>query len=179
MNKVHYMSKYQAWMTPKSFLKHVREYCRRFGYTRIGLDPASTKDNPTGAWTYYTPDSVAKGGGLGMPWTGLGPVFCNPPYGREVGKWTGKARYESKLGNARSSWPILMLVPSRTDTRWYHEAGFTAKCEVKGRLKFEDENGAAKTSAPFPSVVLLWARQSAQVRVFKSVFDEVGLVWTR
>ena len=47
-----------------------------------------------------------------------------------------------------------MLLPARTDTRWFHEFIYD-KSEirfVKGRLKF----GNASASAPFPSMVVIF-----------------------
>ena len=47
-----------------------------------------------------------------------------------------------------------MLIPSRTDTRWFHEWVY-GKAElrfVKGRLRFNDSKG----SAPFPSLVVVY-----------------------
>jgi site-specific DNA-methyltransferase (adenine-specific) len=38
-------------------------------------------------------------------------VFCNPPYGREIGRWVEKA-YESSLAGAL----VVCLLPARTDT---------------------------------------------------------------
>jgi hypothetical protein len=46
-----------------------------------------------------------------------------------------------------------MLIPSRTDTKYWHD--FVMKGEVrfiKGRLKFGD----AKANAPFPSAVVIF-----------------------
>ena len=49
-----------------------------------------------------------------------------------------------------------MLIPSRTDTRWFHEYVYQkSNVEIrfiKGRLKF----GGAKNSAPFPSMILIF-----------------------
>lgn len=50
--------------------------------------------------------------------------------------------------------PRRMLLPARTDTRWFHEFIY-GKAEirfVRGRLKF----GNATNSAPFPSMVVVW-----------------------
>lgn len=47
-----------------------------------------------------------------------------------------------------------MLVPSRTDTRWFHDWVY-GKAElrfIKGRLHFND----SKDSAPFPSLVAVY-----------------------
>lgn len=50
-----------------------------------------------------------------------------------------------------------MLIPARTDTRWFHEYIYN-KAEVrfiKGRLKFGD----AKENAPFPSMIVVFERR--------------------
>ena len=47
-----------------------------------------------------------------------------------------------------------MLLPARTDTKWFHEFVLN-KAEIrfiKGRLKFGDGNN----SAPFPSMVVIY-----------------------
>lgn len=73
----------------------------------------------------------------------------NPPYGREIGKWLKKA-YESALEGAI----VVCLIPSRTDTRWWHEYVMRAReiRYIRGRLKFGD----SKNSAPFPSSVVVF-----------------------
>ena len=49
---------------------------------------------------------------------------------------------------------VVGLVPSRTDTAWWHDWVMRADeiRLVKGRLKF----GEHKNSAPFPSAVVVW-----------------------
>jgi hypothetical protein len=71
----------------------------------------------------------------------------NPPYGREIGRWTAKA--------LRSGALVVGLLPARTDTRWFHDHIYgKAKIRfIKGRLKF----GEAKDSAPFPSMIVIWS----------------------
>jgi hypothetical protein len=53
-----------------------------------------------------------------------------------------------------------MLIPSRTDTRWWHEDVMTADeiRFVKGRLKFGD----AVNAAPFPSAIVVWHGKNNQ-----------------
>lgn len=49
---------------------------------------------------------------------------------------------------------VVMLLPSRTDTRWFHDY-ILGKAEIrflKGRLKF----GNSKNSAPFGSLIAVW-----------------------
>ena len=53
---------------------------------------------------------------------------------------------------------IVMLIPARTDTSYFHECIY-GKAEIRflrGRLKFEDENGEAMNPAPFPSMVVIF-----------------------
>lgn len=47
-----------------------------------------------------------------------------------------------------------MLLPARTDTKWFHEYiyGRAEVRFVRGRLKF----GGSKNSAPFPSMVVVF-----------------------
>lgn len=80
-------------------------------------------------------------------------MFCNPPYGRNIGEWCEKAYTESQKPGAL----VVMLIPSRTDTRWFHDWVY-GKAElrfVKGRLKFGD----SPYNAPFPSMVAIYRYQ--------------------
>lgn len=52
-------------------------------------------DENTKCSTYYTKEQD----GLSMPW--FGTCWCNPPYGREIGKWVAKA-YAASQGGLRS-----------------------------------------------------------------------------
>ena len=77
-------------------------------------------------------------------------VFVNPPYGREIGNWVEKAyKTNEEHGNL-----VVMLLPARTDTKWFHDFIYH-KAEIRfirGRLKFGD----SKNSAPFPSMVVIY-----------------------
>jgi site-specific DNA-methyltransferase (adenine-specific) len=95
---------------------------------------------------HFTLDPCPIGGWDGLLRSWLGErVYCNPPYGNTIAKWLIKAR-EAELA--------VYLLPSRTDTRWWHE--FVMKADeirfIKGRLKF----GEAKHSAPFPSAIVIY-----------------------
>jgi phage N-6-adenine-methyltransferase len=148
------------WQTPDNVLELVRE----FGRGVISLDPCTVADNPTGALRYYTPDSD----GLSQPWDGPGLVFCNPPYGRELGPWAWKMRTEATKGAE-----IIGLVPARTDTRWWHDYVASADAVLfwRGRLKFK----GASASAPFPSALPYWGPRPDH---FAYVFRNHGL-WVR
>ena len=75
--------------------------------------------------------------------------FVNPPYGKDITRWIQKGYREYLLGNT-----VVFLLPSRTDTRWWHD--FIMKATeirfIKGRLKFDDQ----KNSAPFPSAIAIF-----------------------
>jgi site-specific DNA-methyltransferase (adenine-specific) len=131
-------SKTCEWATPQDFFDLLD---RRHG--PFDLDPAATPENAKCA-RYYTREQD----GLSQPWTGR--VFCNPPYGRDIGRWLAKARQSIQSGEAEV---VVLLLPARTDTAWWHE--YATQGEVtylKGRLRF----GGAESVAPFPSVVLVF-----------------------
>ena len=88
-----------------------------------------------------------------------GAVFCNPPYGRETGKWVRKAWEEAQKGTT-----IVLLIPARTDTAYFHDYiyGWAEIRFVRGRLRFTDEEGKAYQAAPFPSMVVIYNRRSKQ-----------------
>jgi hypothetical protein len=75
--------------------------------------------------------------------------FVNPPYGKEIGKWIQKGYEQSLKGKI-----VVFLLPSRTDTGWWHD--FVMKAAeirfIRGRLKFDDH----KNSAPFPSAIAIF-----------------------
>lgn len=132
------------WATPQSFFDALN---REFSFT---LDPCSTHENAKCEKHYTKEDD-----GLSKNWGGE-KVFCNPPYGRELPKWVKKCYEESRHAD------VVMLIPARTDTRWFHDYIY-GKAEIrfiKGRLKF----GNSKQSAPFPSMVVIYrASQGVQM----------------
>src|SRR5262245_50599239 len=81
----------------------------------------------------------------------------NPPYGREIALWMEKA-----FSSAQAGATVVCLVPSRTDSRWWHR--FAMQGEVRflaGRLRF----GNAAHCAPFPSAIVIfrpWAKEAIE-----------------
>jgi hypothetical protein len=159
------------WQTPDSLLELVR---RALGY--IGLDPCTVRDNPTDAHAICSPEVGLDG--LTTVWAGCGPVYVNPPYGRELPKWVAKCVEEAGKGAE-----IVLLVPARPDTRWFqnayklapapngnHGAPWTPPTILfwKGRLKFK----GAPASAPFPSALFYWGPRADK---FRQVFAGRGL----
>jgi hypothetical protein len=79
--------------------------------------------------------------------------FVNPPYGKEITKWIRKGYGESLKGKT-----VVCLLPSRTDTAWWHD--FVMKAHeirfIRGRLRFDDQ----KNSAPFPSAIAVFKNKN-------------------
>ena len=76
-------------------------------------------------------------------------TYCNPPYGRGIGAWLRKGYAESKQGKT-----VVFLLPSRTDTKWWHEyVALASEIRfIRGRIKFK----GARYNAPFPSVIVIF-----------------------
>jgi hypothetical protein len=56
-----------------------------------------------------------------------------------------------RLTNMRGGNTVILLLPARTDTKWFHNYCIEHEIEfLKGRLKF----GNAINSAPFPSMIV-------------------------
>ncbi len=80
-------------------------------------------------------------------------MFCNPPYSN-ISSWVEKAFRETRNDNTL----VVLLIPARTDTRYFHDYIYN-KAEirfVKGRLRFENPFVDKTTSAPFPSMVVIF-----------------------
>lgn len=140
INKGLMTSNTDEWATPKDFFDELN---KEFNFT---LDPCATNENHK-CEKFYTKEDD----GLSKDWRNE-IVFCNPPYGREIGKWVEKAFKTNQLNMGDN--PIVMLLPARTDTKYFHEYIYN-KAEIrfiKGRLKFGD----ATNSAPFPSMVVIF-----------------------
>ena len=129
-----------TWGTPGWLIERLN------GEFHFTLDAAATAGNAL-CRRYYTAEDDA----LAKPWRGR--VWCNPPYSR-VGEFVAKAWEEVEAGRAEV---VVLLVPSRKDTRWWHDY-VEGKAEVRfirGRLKFS----GSKNSAPFPSALLVLRRE--------------------
>lgn len=148
LNQGLFSSEKQDWCTPQQFFD---ELDAEFHFV---LDAAATHQNSK-CKRCFTPEDD----GLIQNWDMGGAVYCNPPYGKEISLWVKKAYEEAQKGTT-----IVMLIPARTDTKYFHEYIYH-KAEirfVKGRLKFTDENGTPKGTAPFPSMVVIYNRKDNQ-----------------
>lgn len=96
---------------------------------------------------HFNDDPCPLGGVLGLDREWGTSTFVNPPYS-EISKWVKYAYEQSQKGKT-----VVMLIPSRTDTKWWHEYCMKGEIRfIKGRLKFGD----AKNSAPFPSAIIIF-----------------------
>lgn len=128
------------WSSPQHIIDEV---VAEFG--TINLDPAASHDNAV-APRYYTKEV----NGLQLAWN-ADLVFVNPPYGRILNQWVAKALQEFDAGRAKT---IVMLLPSRTCTRWFHSLYERDEVEIRfirGRLKYGD----GTSPAPFPSILVV------------------------
>ena len=125
--QVHFSSATDRWATPVDVYQALDdEFCFDF-------DPCPLDGTENGLATLF------------LSWEGR-RVFCNPPYGPGIAKWLERG-LEANLA--------VFLIPSRTDTKWFHEIVLPNAEEIrfiKGRLKFGD----AVNSAPFPSMIVIF-----------------------
>ena len=127
------------WETPQALFEELD------GKYHFTLDPCSTHENAK-CEKHFTVEED----GLAQSWEGE-TVFCNPPYGRGIGKWVRKCSEESVHAS------IVLLIPARTDTAYFHDYIYrkTRVEFIRGRLKFE-VGGVAMQSAPFPSMLVFF-----------------------
>jgi phage N-6-adenine-methyltransferase len=136
MNAVHYSSKTVEWSTPPALFAKLDA---EFGFT---LDACATPENAK-CLRYFTREEDS----LKQRWTGV--VWCNPPYGRDIARWTNKAMLEALYGAT-----VVALLPAKTETRWWFEHVLSSR-EIRflrGRIRF----GGRNVNAPFPSAVVVW-----------------------
>lgn len=133
MNDVLFSSRTDLWSTPQWLFDDLN---REFHFT---LDACAFPSNAK-CPNFFSPEI----NGLCQDWMGV--VWCNPPYGRYIGEWIKKA--------SLSPCTVVMLLPARTDTAWFHDYIY-GRAEIRflrGRLRFGD----ARNCAPFPSMIVVF-----------------------
>jgi len=140
-----YSSLSGEWRTPQGLFN---ELDREFDFN---LDPCASTDSAK-CGIFFGP----KENGLATSWRLFGEpsrAFVNPPYGRQIGAWIKKGYEESLDGTL-----VVMLLPARTDTAWWHDYVMKATeiRYIRGRLHFLDEWGLDRGPAPFPSCVVIF-----------------------
>lgn len=136
------------------------------------LDPCSNHTSVVGAErSIARPDD-----GLSASWAGARSVFLNPPFGKGLPKWVGRA-----LGHWRDEGAsVLLLLPAAVDTRHWQELVSTADgvCFLRGRVRFV----GAPACAPFATAVVLWAGGAGEARRgvlerWREAFGPMGNLW--
>ena len=133
-----FTSNSDLWETPQDLFDKLNSIFH------FDLDVCAVKENAK-CKRFYTPEQD----GLTKPWDGV-CNWCNPPYGRQISEWVKKAYHTAEDGRI-----VVMLLPARTDTHWFHDYIYYGKSEIhfiRGRLKF----GNSKNSAPFPSMIVVF-----------------------
>lgn len=157
-----FTSERDDWCTPPAFVEAVRQV---FGV--IELDPCSNASSDVGARVAWTEEDD----GLSRDWTEHGTVYVNPPYGDAIGQWVDKCIESAHYTD------VIALVPSRTDTAWFHrilEMAFHIPTTIgfyKGRLTFK----GAPNPAPFPSAVVYWGERGEFQDVFHPLCTRLWL----
>ena len=135
-NDLMFSSKTGKWDTPQDLIDDLA--------TVFNWDLDVCASRPNVCDTFWTEGDDA----LSRIWNNYRMKWCNPPYGRGVSHWYKKAWLSSPDGTT------VMLVPARTDTKYWHEfvPDATLVVFIKGRLRF----GEATNSAPFPSAFVVF-----------------------
>lgn len=125
---VHFMSERLDWQTPDAVYDKLDEEFK-FDHDPCPANWDGKVDGLTSEWGQSN--------------------FVNPPYGRELTKWIEKGYNESRKGKT-----VVFLIPSRTDTKWWHNYCMEADeiRFIKGRLRFK----GARNDAPFPSAIIIF-----------------------
>ena len=140
MDKVLFSSDRMDWETPSGLFNELNTIYE------FDIDVAASEKNHK-CESYFTKEDNA----LDQVWEGN--IFCNPPYGRDIKNWLKKG-YEEHLRDPERF--IVFLIPSRTDTTYWHDYIFNkAHIDfIKGRLKFE-VGGVPSKRAPFQTTVIV------------------------
>jgi hypothetical protein len=126
-------------------------------------DPAQTDNGLRDSWLTGVLDAKCNAMYAKEPLPSL--VYVNPPYGSALADWSQKIAAEANAGLE-----IVALVPSRTDTDWFHTLWESARTTLlwKGRLKFL----GADNYAVFPSALFYFGKRE---EVFIKAFADKGI----
>jgi hypothetical protein len=125
------------WLTPPELLSALGPF---------DLDPCAPTVRP---WPMATTHYTVASDGLKLPW--FGRVWCNPPYGRETGRWLAKL---AEHGNG------IALIFARTETDVFFSQVWARADGVlflRGRLHFHHVDGTrAEHNSGAPSCLVAY-----------------------
>lgn len=150
---VHFSHKSDEWETPQELFDNLN-----IEFGGFNMDVAANSTNAKCSFFCFKDERFD---GLKQNW--MKKNWCNPPYSL-VKEFCLKATEEAKKGNL-----TVMLIPARTDTKFFHEYIYNKpNVEVrflKGRLKFINPEGkllrgtkmnGSNNCAPFPSMIVVF-----------------------
>lgn len=176
VTKITLSSNKQDWLTPNYFIDLVRLL------GPIALDPCGNPYSFVNAWTtFYGLNHID---GLIARW--FVPkdtvVWCNPPYGRTLDKWTNKMATEGEA-IAKANAHLVALIPARTGTGYWDRyiwpfadavCFWTGGTQHPSRMCFYDLSGRpADTGATFDAAVVYFGKRRDR---FQQVFGSYGNV---
>ena len=138
--KTKFQSHEQEWETPDELFDRLDQEFH------FDIDLAADATNAK-CRRYYSEKTNA----LTQTWQGTG--FLNPPYGarkHRLSDWVRKAYLETR----KAGCTVVMLIPARTNTRWWHDYCMKA-AEIRllnGRPKFGD----AQHGLPQPLAIVVF-----------------------
>lgn len=137
-------SKLHTWRTPDVIFKPLHD---RFNFT---IDLAADKENTLLPKFFGEEEDSLK-----QNWEGH-TGWCNPPYGRQIPKWTKKClNTKVQPGNA-----IVILLPARPDTSWWHDVKDNCiTVFLRRRIPFTEPSKQETVGAPFPSMLLVFLNE--------------------
>lgn len=144
-----------CWRTPPEVFRPLH---REF---RFALDAAARVGSPVVPF-WLGPDhpNPSRRDAFEVDWSmarppgSSGAVWLNPPYGRGMGRWMRLARRWSEAGLV-----VVALILARTETPWWHSEVMPFASEVRfvrRRVRFLRPDGEPGSSAPAPSIVIVW-----------------------
>lgn len=143
------MAGHDNWLTPPELFRLLDH---EFGFV---LDASASPGHQKCDW-FITPEEDA----LKTPWEGRA-VWCNPPYSL-MAQFVYRAWEQCQTHRNT----IVLLIPAYTDPAYWYECIVPYADEIRflcGRVSFL-ENGAKKTSARFPSVVIVFRWRAGEMK---------------
>lgn len=147
-----FRSELQNWRTPDWLFETLN------AYFKFDCDVCANDSNYL-CENYYTSENSC----FDNPWGKIN--FMNPPYSRGMNKFIERAYLQWKDHNRMT----VALLPSRTDTKWFHDYIY-GKAHIffmRGRLRFNDQ----PNPAPFPSMIVFWGVEDN--RALNALFEFV------
>lgn len=155
MNKYNYTYSENDYKTPPEIYEMALKHLNRDIFR---LDTCCSDEHIPAIRHYKFPDSD----GLKLPWTDFS--WCNPPY-NECKKWIEKAYKDNK----ENSHIIAMLIPARTETKYWHEYILSnPRCQIqflKKKYRFLNKDGAKMGVFKNPLALVYFMPEEQQTRL--------------